>query len=153
GAPPSPIDDPVTPINSPDYFAWQLFAYVNAPAPVQTKVNVGGKIVMTNSALWETWASDDHTFGRKTDPPPDPKKPPTWAKPGQALGLGFLGLVSGQLGAPADAAGKSGAGAVGRREPQVGQPPAAAGSKGGKARKRPGADDGADDDPNNRVGE
>src|SRR5262249_9092628 len=87
GAPPSPIDDPVTPINSPDYFAWQLFTYVNAPAPVQTKVEAGGKTVMTNSALWETWASDDHTFGKRNDPPPDPKNPPKWPEPGQARRL------------------------------------------------------------------
>jgi hypothetical protein len=87
GAPPSPIDDPVTPINNPDYYAWQLFAYVNAPAPMQTKVKVGGKDVMTNSALWETWASDDHTFGTKKDPPPDPKNPPKWPGPGQSRRL------------------------------------------------------------------
>jgi hypothetical protein len=79
GAPGSPIDDPVTPINKPDFFAWQLFAYANAPAPVQTKVMVGGMLVDTNSALWETWASDQLTFPSR----PDPKNPPTWPGPGE----------------------------------------------------------------------
>jgi len=77
---PSPEKDPVTPINKPDYFAWQLFVYVNAPGPYQTEVTAGGQKVSTNNALWETWASDDDTFPAQ----PDPTKPPTW--PGKDRG-------------------------------------------------------------------
>jgi hypothetical protein len=72
--PPEPEKDPATPINKPDYFAWQLFVRVNAPGPYQTEVISDGKKVATNNAMWETWASDHDTFPEI----PDPNKPPPW---------------------------------------------------------------------------
>ena len=53
-------------LNTPDEFNWQLFVQINQVAPTESKV--GPNNVMTNNALWETWANDPDTFPSSPDP-------------------------------------------------------------------------------------
>lgn len=66
----NPFDENTTLITNPDKFAWMMFVHVNRKAPHE-----GGK---SNDALWETWASDPHTFPQD----PNPKDPPKWPAAG-----------------------------------------------------------------------
>src|SRR5258707_15818500 len=56
-------------MNSPDNFAWILFARINKLAPSQPTVN--GHVL--NNALWETWADDGLTYDN-----PSISHPPQW---------------------------------------------------------------------------
>ena len=64
--------DPNPDENEPDMTAWKLFAEINKTSASQHQV--GTSKVMTNDAVWETWADNDLTFPSS----PDPAQPPKW---------------------------------------------------------------------------
>jgi hypothetical protein len=71
---------PAQPASDPDRFAWTLFAKVNQKAAMQVPIQ-GHPGLLSNNALWETWADDAWTFPAA----PDPRNPPRWptdAQPG-----------------------------------------------------------------------
>jgi hypothetical protein len=68
------VKDPAPVVNFPDAFVWKLFVEVNARATEQVRVPGAYGPVMTNDALWETWADDPTTFPKV----PNPSEPPRW---------------------------------------------------------------------------
>ena len=71
---------PALPVSHPDKFAWTLFVRVNQKAAAQVAIK-GRPGLLSNNAIWETWADDAWTFPAD----PDPRNPPKWpteAQPG-----------------------------------------------------------------------
>jgi hypothetical protein len=71
---PALVADPAPALNYPDAFVWKLFVEVNQKAREQVSVRSANGTVMTNDALWETWADDPTTFPKV----PNPGQPPKW---------------------------------------------------------------------------
>lgn len=83
----APGDIAALPASYPDKFAWMLFLQVNQKAKQQWALREQpgqpatqpAKQLVTNNALWETWASDSWTFPDN----PNPANPPQWPAGGQ----------------------------------------------------------------------
>lgn len=95
-------DDPATPENFPDKYAWMLFVQVNQKAARQVHINGHPNQPMTNNALWETWPDDPWTFPAK----PVPSRPPKWpqdAEMEKELSVnGFSSAIHGRAVTPAE---------------------------------------------------
>ena len=54
--------DKALPANFPDKFAWKLFLEVNKKAEHQSTIGGQADNLLSNDALWKTWADDTLTF-------------------------------------------------------------------------------------------
>jgi hypothetical protein len=77
----TPGTAPALPASFPDKFAWSLFVRVNQKAAAQVPIE-GHPDLLSNDAVWETWADDPWTFPAEPDPGNPPKWPPG-AQPGK----------------------------------------------------------------------